>query len=108
MIHRVPLPQPTEAPQALDRRAFVRHRRRLEMFWQLIGVASAPDLTSAVVFDLSLTGVSILVDREFAAGTVLFLRLPSATMGWNSHLVRVMHCRQREDGRYQVGCGFVK
>ena len=36
------------------------------------------------------------------------LRLPTSTQGWNTHLVRVKHCARLDDGRYQIGCAFVK
>ena len=94
-------------PQTFERRAFVRYPRKLEMFWQFLGVKS-PDLATADVFDLSMTGLGLLVPAEFAVNTILLLRLPTATQGWNTHLVRVKHCRRLDDGRYQVGCAFVK
>jgi hypothetical protein len=96
-----------ELPQTFERRAFVRYPRRLEMLWQFLGV-SVPDLARADVFDLSVTGIGLVIDREFADNAILLLRLPSSTQGWNSHLVRVKHCQRQDDGRFQVGCAFVK
>lgn len=113
MIRRIvhaPLETPTapaEPPQTFERRAFVRYPRRLESFWQFLGVTSA-DLADADVFDLSMTGLGLVAQGEFAVNAVLLLRLPTSTTGWNTHLVRVKHCRKREDGRFQIGCSFVK
>jgi hypothetical protein len=111
MIRRIvhaPPPEPLpETPQTFERRAFVRYPRRLELFWQFLGVKT-PDLATADVFDLSVTGLGLIVPTEFNAGAILLLRLPTATQGWNTHLVRVKHCRRLDDGRFQVGCAFVK
>jgi hypothetical protein len=94
-------------PQTFERRAFVRYSHRFSILWQLLGMA-AKDLTSARVFDLSTTGVGLILDREFPVGKVLILRLPSSTRGWNSHLVRVKYCRLQADGQFQIGCSFTK
>src|SRR3954454_1672059 len=106
MIRRIvhePVELPAPEPQTFERRAFVRYPRRLEMFWQLLGVKTH-DLAGADVFDLSVTGLGLVVPTEFAANTILLLRLPTATQGWSTHLVRVKHCQRLDDGRYQVGC----
>jgi hypothetical protein len=109
-MHETPDSPPAPAedlPQTFERRAFIRYSRRLDMLWQLLG-AEGPDLTSGQVFDLSVTGVGLVVDRPFPLGKVLVLRLPTSTQGWASHLVRVKRCVAVEGGRFQVGCAFVK
>lgn len=93
--------------QASERRAFIRYPRVLEGLWQFLGVASV-DVASGSIFDLSASGVGMALDRPFAPGTTLFVRLPSATLGWISHLVRVMHCSEQAPAVYRVGCRFVK
>jgi hypothetical protein len=100
-------PSPSELPQTYERRAFVRYSRKLEALWTLLGVRG-PDLTSGELFDLSTTGVGLLLDREFLRDTLLLIRLPTATLGWNSHLVRVKNCKEEAPGVFQVGCSFVK
>jgi hypothetical protein len=112
-----PLPeQPSEEPveqppldplQTAERRAFVRYPRQLEMFWQFLGIPPA-HFDSASVFDLSATGVGLIVEREFAIDTKLMIRLPTSTQGWNTHLVRVKNCTVLDDGRYRVGCAFAR
>lgn len=94
-------------PQTYERRAYVRYSRTLDTFWQCLGLAPA-ELTSGQVFDLSATGVGLLLEQEFRIGITLVIRLPTSTRGWSSHLVRVKNCQKMEDGRYQVGCAFVK
>ena len=96
-----------DLPQTFERRAFVRYRRRLETLWAYLGVGT-PDLTSGEVFDLSSTGVGLVLDRAFPAGTTLVLRLPTKTLGWSSHLVRVRRCDEVTPGLFQVGCAFVR
>jgi hypothetical protein len=103
----VPPEDSTELPQTHDRRVSVRYARRLEMLWQLLGLSSR-DLTQARVFDVSTSGVGLLLDRPLAVNALLVLRLPTRTAGWGSHLVRVKRCTEQADGTFQVGCGFVK
>jgi hypothetical protein len=102
-----PVDPPATEPQTFERRAFVRYPRRLESFWQLLGVRSR-DQAAADVHDLSMTGLALTVEHEFAADAILVLRLPTATLGWNTHLVRVKHCQRLDDSRFQIGCAFVK
>ncbi len=94
-------------PQTFERRAFIRYSQRFSILWQLLGMEPR-DLISAKVFDLSTTGVGLVLDRAFPAGRVLMLRLPTSSQGWSSHLVRVKHCSPRADGSFQIGCSFVK
>ena len=94
-------------PQPLERRAFVRYSRRLDALWLFLGVSS-PDLASAQLVDLSATGVGLVVDRPFPAHASLALRLPTITLGWSTHLVRVQRCVEAGAGQYQIGCTFVK
>jgi PilZ domain len=103
----VPPPQAGDAPQTFERRGYVRYPRRLESFWQFLGVKS-PDLASAHVFDLSMTGLRLVAAADFAANAILLIRLPTSTQGWNTHLVRVKYCKRLDDGRFQIGCAFVK
>src|SRR5271166_3881824 len=96
-----------DLPQTFERRAFIRYARKLDMLWQLLGVARK-DLTSAEIFDLSATGVGIRLDRDMPVGRVLVIRMPTMTHGWTSHLVRIRHCERVNTGRFQIGCAFVK
>ncbi len=110
MIPRPPDPAGDSNPNppgAGERRAFLRYPRRLEMLWQLLGLAPR-DLTRAVVFDLSASGVGLVIDRSLPAEALLVLRLPTSTAGWSSHLVRVKRCQEQADGTFRVGCAFVK
>src|SRR3954452_16386001 len=96
-----------DAPQTFERRGFIRYPRTLETLWQFLGLPPR-DLAGGEVFDLSAAGVGLLVDRPFPEDTTLVLRLPSATLGWVSHLVRVKRCTEVGPNHYQVGCAFVK
>ena len=110
MIRRV-VPRPaeklTELPERHERRVSARYSRRLESFWQFLGFG-AQEEPVANVSDLSLTGLRLVCQTDFEVGAVLLLRLPTATMGWNTHLARVKHCARQADGRYRVGCAFVQ
>ena len=93
--------------QAFERRAFVRHPRKLETLWQFLGLPTR-DLTSGQIFDLSATGIGMFLDKEFEVGSALVIRLPTATLGWMSHLVRVRRCIEVRPGVFQIGCTFAK
>lgn len=96
-----------DLPQTFERRAFIRYPRRLETLWTLLGLKKE-DLASGHVFDLSAVGVGLVLDCDFPIGTTLVLRLQTATLGWNSQLVRVQRCTEVTPGLFQVGCAFVK
>jgi hypothetical protein len=89
-----------------ERRAYIRYPRRLEVLWQLLGLAR--DLTTARVFDLSAAGIGMVSDRYFPPETLLLVRLPTPTRGWASHLVRVKHSRALGANEFQSGCAFVR
>src|SRR3954453_14891619 len=93
--------------QTFERRAFVRHPRKLETLWQILGLPTR-DLTSGQIFDLSAVGIGMYLDKEFELGSTLVIRLPTATLGWVSHLVRVRRCSEVSPGVFQVGCTFAK
>lgn len=102
----MPTMEPPSTPAA-ERRAYLRYARRLETLWNYLGLG-LQDLTSAVVLDLSRTGVGLILDRPFHPRDTLVVRIPTTTQGWLSHLVRVQHCTCLAEGRYQVGCSFVR
>ncbi len=97
----------SSAPQTFERRAYIRYARKLETFWTYLGVGSS-DRASGEVFDLSTTGVGLRLDQAFPPGSTLVLRLPTTTLGWSSHLVRVIRCDETSAGQFTVGCTFVK
>lgn len=102
-----PIDDPDPTLQTSERRGYVRYPRRLDTLWQLLGLAPR-DLAGGQLLDVSTGGVGLLVDRSFPAGTSLLIRLPTARRGWESHLVRVRRCEPTEDGRFLLGCQFIK
>src|SRR5262245_27634172 len=87
-------------------RAFVRPAGTLDTVTTQLGLP-APDLNSAQVFDLSSTGVGLVLSCAFQPGAMLLLRLPS-TRGWTSRVVRVLRCTEVTPGVFQVSCSFLK
>jgi hypothetical protein len=98
-----------EGPQSAEaeRRARERYPRRLDMLWQVLGTPGH-DRPAARMFDLSTSGIGLVFDRALAPNTVLTIRLPTATLGWNTHLVRVKNVRQTGPSEFLTGCSFVK
>ena len=101
---------PTETvrkPQVAERRAWVRYPpRRLEMLWHLFGM-KPPQQRSARIHDISTQGIGLIVDRSFAQGSVLVLRLPGSSLEARPVLVRVKHLQPLTGGEFKVGCTFV-
>jgi hypothetical protein len=68
--------------------------------WEVIG-----DRWTAVVFDMSIGGISLIADRPFDAGTVLCVNLQTgATSAGRTARLRVARAQQRADGRWLIGC----
>ena len=103
-------PPPTgtpRPPQTAERRAWVRYPpRRLEMLWHLFGV-KPPEQRSARIQDISAQGIGLILDRSFAQGSVLVLRLPGTSLEKRPILVRVKYLKPLDNNEYHVGCTFV-
>src|SRR5262245_12759294 len=102
-----PVPALPEPADGDERRVWVRYPRRLHLLWQRPG-ETGREMLPARVYDLSRRGVGMIFDREFPAGTVLLVRLPTSTLGWTSHVVRVRHVEAHAPGEFRVGCSFAK
>ena len=59
----------------------------------------------AVVCNLSLGGVGLVCDHNHPPGTVWRITLGNGPLLLNAK-VKVMSCRPRPDGRFDVGCAF--
>jgi hypothetical protein len=93
--------------QGAERRAWIRYPRRLTTIWQLFG-SRQEETWTASLFDISQTGVGVIVNRSFPPATVLTVRLQTGTRQFSkTMLVRVKHCSARENGEWLVGCTFV-
>ncbi|HTU19469.1 MAG TPA: PilZ domain-containing protein [Gemmataceae bacterium] len=94
-------------PQVSERRAWVRYPpRRLEMLWHLFGM-KPPEQRQARIQDISTQGIGLIVDRAFAQGSVLVLRLPGTSLDSRPLLVRVKHLQPLPSGEFKAGCTFV-
>ena len=60
---------------------------------------------AVMVCDLSLGGVGLLCDHRYRLGTVWRITLGNGPLFLNAK-VKVVSCRSRGDGRYDVGCAF--
>jgi PilZ domain-containing protein len=93
--------------QGAERRAWIRYPRRLTTIWQLFGGRQDETLTASL-FDISQTGVGLIINRSFPPATVLTVRLQTGSRKFSkTMLVRVKHCSARENGEWLVGCTFV-
>jgi len=70
--------------------------------------ARADESWPADLLDVSQTGIGLILDRAFAAATVLTVCLQTqAPETARTLLVRVRHCTALQEGRWLVGCKFV-
>jgi hypothetical protein len=90
----------------LDRRVAVRYPGNPDAACQAI--TSPAGILPAWVRDISAVGVALLINREFAAGTVLTIELSNPVQGVACLLrARVVHTLELPpDGRWLHGCAF--
>ena len=60
---------------------------------------------SVLVCNLSLGGVGLICDHRYRTGAVWRITLGQGPLLLNAK-VRVVSCRSRSDGRFDVGCAF--
>jgi hypothetical protein len=104
---KITVPSAKSKKKKSERRVWVRHRATLESGCQPVAMPTAPQPEwrwPAVVRDISLGGVSLVLERRFERGAGLRVELPCATDG-SVHILTaiVMHIKQRGD-RWLLGC----
>jgi PilZ domain len=62
----------------------------------------------AVVHDISTGGLGISLCYPFRPGTFLAVELQNLSGLSRTLMVRVLHVHDETDGRWRLGCGFVK
>jgi hypothetical protein len=91
----------------MERRAVERRICSLEATSH--AVEPGPALSwGAVVNDISPGGLSVTLGFPFRAGTYLAIDLPSASGMVRTLMVRVRHVHDQVDGRWRLGCEFLK
>lgn len=97
--------QPTEPD---DPRTWQRFPGKLQATYQTVGTAgSAPKM--AQVFNISPCGVGLLVEESVENGTLLSVELRSAdATAHRVMLACVVHVTSRADGRWALGCNFIR
>jgi hypothetical protein len=72
-------------------------------------MASSQTQWSAGIADISARGAKLIVHRRFERDTLLHIELPSTSESENTGiLARVAHVTKEKDGRWGLGCSFVK
>lgn len=105
-----PVPTPTmQPPGGPERRLSVRFPCALGASYRA-GDAPGPAVHwEASACDVSVEGVGLVMDRPVETGTLLGLDLRSddPSLAYTVH-ARVIHSRERPDGRWHVGCSFTR
>jgi hypothetical protein len=112
-----PMPEPSVASQAdsmvmpanAERRRAVRFRCKRRNAWRLFAAATS-SAGDGIVSDISLTGISLLVDVPLRPGMFLELSLvqDSEPTSTQPILVRVRRATLQDDEKWLIGCTFVK
>lgn len=101
-------PTTTEHAPGIDRRASVRHFARPD----LTGTACESRRNrpwKALIRDLSTTGIGLVLNQTFDAGTELAIELYSPDMVLSyTLLTRVAHSTRQGNGSWLIGCRFVR
>jgi hypothetical protein len=90
-----------------ERRAHVRYSHTLRSSCRTLGKEAGA--WTASVQNVSRAGVALVMDREVGRGSVLVVSLEGLGGRFSRPvLVRAMNVRPCGDGRWHVGCSFVK
>lgn len=90
-----------------DRRSAERHLCSMEATSQSLESVQ-PLSWGAVVNDISSGGLSVTICYPFRAGTFLSIDLQTPQGMVRSMMVRVVHVQDRNDGKWRLGCEFLK
>lgn len=96
--------QPPEL-QLTERRAWVRLRSEQDI--TCYGEEAKTGWLGGIQ-DISLSGLSLVLQRRFAPGTVLVVELATKPSGRLYRLVRVLHATQENNDRWILGCAFAR
>jgi hypothetical protein len=111
MFERSPASQveSVELPANVERRRAVRFRCQRRNVWRLFAAATSSGGTGTVG-DISLTGLSLLVDAPLRPGMFLELSLihDDESSPAQPVLVRVRRVTRQAEGNWLLGCSFVK
>lgn len=96
----------TRLPHAAERRQAPRRQPTVGTLCRLTS-ETGEAVALGLVWNLSTTGVSMLVPRAFEAGAQLEARLVSADAGWSvTRQLRVAHLSRLQTGDYVLGGQF--
>src|SRR5262249_8351263 len=93
----------------LDRRRKERFRCNRQARWRICGTRSAGSWRASI-HDISCIGISLAVDTFLEAGMILEVRIERSEQETCllPQPVRVRHVRSLPNGRWVIGCRFVK
>jgi len=89
-----------------ERRVWVRYPAKIKTTISVNGMVE-PTRSAAAVRDISLGGANLVVDREFAAGSMLTLELPRTSQGERHEVLAcVVRVVLESPGVWSLGCVF--
>ncbi len=102
-----PLPEGSEATAEADRRGSTRYLCNLDLSYCLNATVEG-EQGAARVRNISVGGISLVVDRAIEPGTRLTLQLENSQRRYSRRVdVRVTYCIEHPSGEWILGCAFL-
>lgn len=93
-------------PQKSERRIWIRYPSGQDATYRPFGSAK-DEAFVARVLDVSATGIGLLANYSFRAGTILTVCFESRGKPTRKVLVRVRQCNAKSNGSWVIGCAMV-
>jgi hypothetical protein len=105
-LHELGARRVRHAPE--DKRLWKRFPTTVQVCFRQVGATDGPP-NHAEVLNLSATGVGLLVDDFFETGALLHLDLSGQDSTESRTILScVVHVSERDDGRWALGCNFIR
>jgi hypothetical protein len=92
----------------MERRASVRYACDLETSWRVYGTRTG-DWWTVSVQDISVAGIGLISNFRLNSGTILVVKLQSTNQSFSRPLLaRVSRATVQSDGKWVIGCSFVR
>jgi hypothetical protein len=104
----IPFGARLERPSGPEQRRWVRFPCNFDIHYRIIKVAEG-EAQTALVLDISVSGIGLAAPEPVAGGTLLSLELPMPPGGAPFRMLAcVVRTGQQQDGRWMLGCNFIR
>jgi hypothetical protein len=92
----------------VERRIAVRYSYDVEATCQPGSVLVSGNCWPAKAYNISTSGIGLILTRSFQPGTLLKIELQGSSTGPTCVLASVVHVTPRSQGEWLVGCAFLR